>query len=65
VANGHLLTAQEVAELLQVKASWVYMQARSGVLPHFAVGRHVRFDETDIWAWLERHRRAEGAIDNA
>ena len=43
---GHeeaLWRVQDVARFLAVSASWVYMAARSGVLPPVRVGRSVRF----------------------
>jgi excisionase family DNA binding protein len=61
MAAGHrLLTAENVAALLQVKPSWVYAEARSGRLPCVPVGRYKRFRWAAVEAWigeLERGRR--------
>jgi excisionase family DNA binding protein len=48
---GRLLTAHEVAELLGVKASWVYEQARARRIPHLRLGRYPRFSLSSIVAW--------------
>lgn len=56
--EGALLTAQQVALLLAVKPSWVYASARAGDLPHYLVGKHVRFDEAEIRTWLRAQRRS-------
>ena len=44
--HGHvgesLLTADEVADLLGVPASWVYAQSRAGRLPTVTLGRYRR-----------------------
>ena len=50
---NRLLTAQEVSELLGVKTSWVYAEARSGRLPHVRIGRYRRFRPEAIAAWVE------------
>jgi excisionase family DNA binding protein len=48
-----LLTADDVAELLQVRRSWVYAEARAGRIPHIRLGRYRRFDTKQVEAWIE------------
>ncbi|MDP9416262.1 MAG: helix-turn-helix domain-containing protein [Actinomycetota bacterium] len=58
--SGVLLTAAEVAELLGVPATWVYDQARRGLMPNVTLGRYRRFRREAIEAWvasLEAHPR--------
>ena len=38
-----LLTAEEVAALLQVTCAWVYAQTRKRRIPHLRLGRYVRY----------------------
>lgn len=52
-----LLTAEEVAELLQVNRSWVYNAARQDAIPHVRFGRYVRFRKQSIDAWLSERER--------
>jgi len=47
-----LLTAEEVAERLQVSTAWVYAQSRSRRIPHVRLGRYVRFREDAVEKWL-------------
>jgi len=47
-----LLTADQVAEMLQVDKSWVYAACRSGRIPHIRLGRYVRFSEPAIENWM-------------
>jgi putative molybdopterin biosynthesis protein len=62
----HLLTVQEAAELLRVKASWVYKMARSGELPSVRLGRQVRIDEEALQRWLlERSKGGDRALPDA
>jgi len=54
-----LLTAREVAELLNVPVSWVYERTRSRSserIPGFRLGKYWRFREADILVWLEQQR---------
>lgn len=59
VDGNHLLTVREVAELLQVPASWVYEQTRRGCadrIPGFRLGKYWRFSAADVTAWLRTKR---------
>lgn len=48
-----LLRPEQVAELLNVRTSWVYEAVRTGRLPALRVGRHVRFTRRMVEEWLE------------
>jgi excisionase family DNA binding protein len=48
-----LLTAQDVAEMLGVPASWVYSQTRAGRIPTVRLGRYYRYRADAIAAWIE------------
>jgi predicted DNA-binding transcriptional regulator AlpA len=39
------------------KASWWYTQAAAERLPHFKLGKYLRFDLSEVEAWLEQQRR--------
>ena len=49
-----LLTVSEVAELLRVRARWVYDASAQGVLPSAKLGRHLRFRRSDVVAYAAR-----------
>jgi excisionase family DNA binding protein len=48
-----LLTAQDVAAMLGVPASWVYSQTRAGHIPTVRLGRYYRYRREVIAAWVE------------
>jgi len=48
-----LLTADEVAALLQVTPAWVYAETRKRRIPHLRLGRYVRYRRSAIDAWME------------
>lgn len=47
-----LHTADELATLLNVPATWLYRAAREGSIPHVRLGRYVRFDLAAVERWL-------------
>jgi excisionase family DNA binding protein len=51
-AEDALLTADEVAAMMQVSTAWVYAESRRDALPHVRLGRYVRFRRSAIERWL-------------
>jgi excisionase family DNA binding protein len=51
---GQLLTAEEVAQMLKVKKSWVFTAAREGNLPVVKLGRYRRFRREAVEDWLNQ-----------
>jgi excisionase family DNA binding protein len=49
-----LLLAREVAELLRVTENRVYELAARKLLPCIRMGRQLRFEESQLLAWIER-----------
>ena len=67
-SNGsdRLLTVEQLAERLNLSATWIYahMRKRSGdPIPGFRLGKYWRFREAEVLQWLERHKT--GARTNA
>jgi hypothetical protein len=55
--SSHLLDAKAAGELLGVPATWLLAQARKDAVPHFRLGKYVRFDGRDLVRWLETVKR--------
>jgi len=51
-----LITAQDVAELLSMKVSWVRQRVHRDEIPYYKIGNLVRFDVSDIQVWLKGKR---------
>ena len=49
-----LLTAEQVAETLQVSKLRVYEMARLGIIPCVRMGRQIRFDEKALYEWISQ-----------
>ena len=53
-----LLSVGEVAAILNVRLSTVYIYANAGKLPCVKIGRNIRFKEEDIEAWIKKNTKA-------
>jgi excisionase family DNA binding protein len=53
----HYLNIAALAERLWIKRSTLYAWAAQGSIPHFKLGRLLRFDPDEIEAWLQTKRR--------
>jgi len=54
--HEHLLTVNEVAQLLQVPVSWIYARTRlrtKSRLPAYRFGKYWRFDREEVLAWVQ------------
>jgi excisionase family DNA binding protein len=51
-----LLSSQELAQLTGFDVGWVYGQVEAGKIPHYKVGKYLRFKPSEIAAWLEAQR---------
>jgi excisionase family DNA binding protein len=55
-ASEPLVDATVIAELLSVPETWVLERARAGTIPHYRLGRYVRFRVSEVLAWVEECR---------
>lgn len=55
--DARLMTAEEVADWLQVRIGWVYAESRAGRMPHVRLGRYCRYRRGAIVEWLARLER--------
>ena len=60
---GQLLTARQVAELMQISERSVWSLTNSGSLAAIRIGRLVRYSPADVQSWIERRRRPAAAPD--
>ena len=50
-------TIDELSDYLNIKKSTLYSMVESGKLPHYRIGRLIRFKQDDVDVWLEGHKR--------
>jgi excisionase family DNA binding protein len=51
-----LWTAEQAAEYLGVRPSWLYEATREGRVPVVRLGKHLRFLQEDLDSWISEHR---------
>ncbi|MNS17046.1 Helix-turn-helix domain protein [compost metagenome] len=51
-----IIKADEVATMLATTPSHIYALARQNKIPYVRVGRLVRFEEAQIFAWMVEQR---------
>ena len=58
--KSELLTIAEIAATMKVPVSWVYERTRrrgSEQIPHYKLGKYLRFDLTEVCGWLSTMQR--------
>ena len=65
MAKQGLMIATEVAQYLNCSISTVRRLVMNSRIPHFRLGKLVRFRRSDIDAWLSHHREGDLPADPA
>lgn len=63
-----LLDIRELASLLNVPVSWIYDRTRKGSsvqIPHYKIGKYVRFDKDEVLKFLKISTAKSEQIDFA
>ena len=55
--NTRLLKSRAAAEVLNVSERTLWSLDKSGEIPRINIGRAVRYDTADLYAWIERQKR--------
>jgi excisionase family DNA binding protein len=59
--EDRLLTAAELAEVLNVTPHWIRRHTANGDIPHLRLGKYPRYRLSRVLAWLEDQERG-GAL---
>jgi excisionase family DNA binding protein len=54
VMSANLIGIKEMASKLDVPVSWLYSRTRTNEIPHYKIGKYVRFSESEVWNWLKK-----------
>ena len=60
--ENEFLTITDLSQYLNLKESTIYAKVEGGILPHYRIGRLIRFKKAEIDHWMEGQRRAPGDI---
>ncbi len=52
-----LITIEQICQLLQLKKSNVRSKILNRKIPHIKLGSSIRFDQTEIYNWIESQKR--------
>ncbi len=55
--NEKLIGPGELSDQTGLPLSWIYAKAEAGVLPHYKIGKYVKFRPSEVRMWLEAQRR--------
>lgn len=53
--SNKMLSAREVAAILSVPERTIREKWRDWELPAYRIGKHLRWKERDVHAWIDRH----------
>ena len=56
----NLIGVDELSAQLDVPISWIYGKTRTGEIPHFKVGKYVKFDPNAVMEWLKQQTESIG-----
>jgi len=58
--TGQLEGIKQMAKRLDVPFSWLYGKTRTGEIPHYKIGKYVKFDPDAVMEWLEHQNELAG-----
>ena len=57
--NGvSFIGVRTMARKLDVPVSWLYAQTRVGLIPHYRIGKYIKFSEAEVMEWIQRKTKA-------
>jgi excisionase family DNA binding protein len=57
--NQNFKDIDEMSKKMHVPKSWLYSRTRTNEIPHYKIGKYVRFDEDEVMEWLKKQNEAE------
>jgi excisionase family DNA binding protein len=58
--HTHILTVPVLSTYLRIKEKTIYAKVEAGEIPHYRIGRLIRFRLDEIDAWLETCKNQKG-----
>ncbi|MBI2506219.1 MAG: helix-turn-helix domain-containing protein [Candidatus Latescibacteria bacterium] len=65
MVKERLMTMQEVAEYLQCSMSTMRRWVARGKVPHYRMGKMIRFRRADLDSWLDAYREGDWPLVEA
>lgn len=51
-----LVDVKQVSQMLCIKCSTIYKWVYEGRIPHYKIGKLIRFSEAEVWEWATGHK---------
>ncbi len=55
-----LVGIDKIEEITGLPRSWLYSASAAGRVPHYKIGKYLKFSPSEVQRWLESHRRGDG-----
>ncbi len=62
--DNTFLDVNQTSSYLNVKRSFIYSLVEAEEIPHYRLGRLIRFRKTDLEEWMENHRCATSTAES-
>ena len=56
IVSDNLIGIKEMATKLDIPISWLYSRTRTGEIPHYKLGKYVKFDVQEVMEWLKQQQ---------
>lgn len=57
--NSTFMTIDGLSMYLNIKTKTLYTRVSSGEIPHYRIGKLIRFKKSDIDSWMEQNRQVK------
>jgi excisionase family DNA binding protein len=54
-----LINIHQMASILGLPISWLYRRTCEGTMPHYKLGKYVRFDPEEVLAFIKKRETAQ------
>ncbi len=61
--NEPLVSIKEIERMTGLPRSWLYSASAAGRVPHYKIGKYLKFSPSEVLRWLESHRRGNKQTD--
>ena len=56
--NQNLIGINEMAKRLDLPVTWIYSRTRTGEIPHYKIGKYVKFDSEKVMQWVQEQNES-------
>jgi len=57
--SQNLIGIKAMAEKLDLPVSWLYSRTRTGEIPHYKIGKYVKFNESEVMEWIRKQNEGK------